>query len=188
MSGHTFSFKTPQELSLNDRGATMKRALVLMAVFTALLLPTPAEASSGATAVRGFQPSPVAECMGASGDFGTYGMEGDLVGCWYIDTIVENGFTPSGSGKFSGTEHFVGCIDRDGNGVCSGVDSNGEFRTTFTFSAKFDLVTFAEIKGRCHHPIVGGSGAFANARGVINFHDNVDGGVVTADYFGPIRL
>ncbi|MFL6181960.1 MAG: hypothetical protein ACJ73J_06580, partial [Actinomycetes bacterium] len=93
----------------------------------------------------------------------------------------------SGSASFHGTEHFVGCIDRNGDGACTAVDPWGTFRTTFKFSAKLDLVSGAEIHGRCHHPIVGGSDAFANASGVINFHDNVSD-VVTADYSGPISL
>jgi hypothetical protein len=49
-------------------------------------------------------------------------------------------------------------------------EPTGRFNTTFTFTAKLDP-TIGEIHGRCHHPIVSGSGAFAGARGVISFKD-----------------
>jgi hypothetical protein len=42
------------------------------------------------------------------------------------------------------------------------------------------------LHGRCHHPTTTGSGVFENAKGLINFTDNVDDG--TADYSEPISL
>jgi hypothetical protein len=47
-------------------------------------------------------------------------------------------------------------------------------------------VTFAEIRGRCQHPIVSGTGGFATASGVITFKDDVTTGI--APYRGNIRL
>jgi hypothetical protein len=126
--------------------------------------------------------------MGESSPFGTFEMTGDLVGCWFIDEFSADRLGPSGSGGFTGTEHFSGCFDQDGDGVCTATDPAGTFHTTFTFTAKFDTATDAEIHGRCHHPIVGGTDDFANIRGVVNFHDIVSATSVSADYRGPIRL
>jgi hypothetical protein len=81
----------------------------------------------------------------------------------------------------------VGCIDTNGNGACSAGDPTGTFHTTFTFTGKFDQLG-QEVHGRCHHPIVSGTGDFANASGVISFHDIIDGTVVTSSYSGPISL
>jgi hypothetical protein len=51
-------------------------------------------------------------------------MTGSLVGCWYTDTLVINpaqpNGTPSGTIQATGTEHFVGCLDVDGDGTCAG--------------------------------------------------------------------
>jgi hypothetical protein len=126
--------------------------------------------------------------MGESSPNGTFEMTGALVGCWWIDDITGEHYTPSGAGQIRGTEHFTGCLDADGDGTCSSSDPTGTFRTTFTFTASFDLVTGREIRGRCHHPIVGGTGDFATISGVINFHDIVTSTDVSADYFGSIRL
>jgi hypothetical protein len=163
----------------------MKRLLIaLIAAIPLVLMTVPAQAS-GTIVVRGVQSSPVETCNGI-GSLGTYEMTGDLVGCWYTDTFAADRFAPSGTAGFHGTEHFVGCVDVNGDGNCSATDPWGTFHTTFTFSAKFDAAG-NEIHGRCHHPVIGGSGAFADIHGVINFHDNV-GAVVTADYSGPLSF
>ena len=62
-------------------------------------------------------------------------------------------------------EIFVGCL----NGTTCGT-----FETTYTFTGKYVDVTFAqEIHGRCEHSIVGGTGGFAGAKGVLTFKDDV---------------
>jgi hypothetical protein len=84
---------------------------------------------------------------------------------------------PSGTYIEQGTEIFVGCMGTR----C------GTFETTYTFTAKYVDDTFAEeIHGRCHHPIVGGTGDFAGAKGVINFKDDVVN--LKFDYRGHITL
>jgi hypothetical protein len=116
----------------------------------------------------------------------TLTMTGRLIGCWYVDTFNTKKVTNPASGKlvfiFYGTEHFTGCLDADGDGQCSG-DPTGTFYTTFTFTTQTYL-SLAEIRGRCHHPIVAGDGAFANATGVLNFKDDVANG--TSPYMGHI--
>jgi hypothetical protein len=116
----------------------------------------------------------------------TLTMTGGLIGCWYVDTFNHKKFTDPASGKivwiFYGTEHFTGCLDAESDGQCSG-DPTGTFYTTFTFTTQTDL-SLNEIRGRCHHPIVAGDGAFANATGVINFKDDISNG--TSPYKGHI--
>jgi hypothetical protein len=141
--------------------------------------------SEGATVVRGTQ-TPVSSgpCFSAAA-VASYTMDGGLVGCWYTDTAALDGLQPSGTIQVSGTEHFVGCLDRDADGSCGIGDPSGSFSTTFTFTGKYDAVG-NEIHGRCHHPIVSGTGDFAGVSGVIDFSDDVTTGC--ASYTGPIRL
>ena len=88
---------------------------------------------------------------------------GSLDGCWYT-YVSTSKFNPSGTYIEQGTEIFVGCMGTR----C------GTFETTYTFTAKYVDDTFAEeIHGRCHHPIVGGTGRFAGVKGVILFKDDV---------------
>jgi hypothetical protein len=117
-------------------------------------------------------------------------MFGDLVGCWYTDTFVPGESHPDGEFTATGTETFVGCIDADHDGACSGTDPTGSFRTTFVFYAILDPNTGAELSGHCYHPIIVGSGTggFARAHGAVNFVDNVTPAQITADYFGEIEL
>jgi hypothetical protein len=143
-------------------------------------------AAAGATVVSGSQSAPVASCGGQT-SLGTFVMSGDLIGCWYTDTADVRSSSSGGTAVFSGTEHFVGCIDANHNSACGTGDPTGTWHTTFTFSAKFDAAGH-EIHGRCHHPIVSGTGGFAHASGVISFHDIVNGTVVTSRYSGPVSL
>jgi hypothetical protein len=118
----------------------------------------------------------------------TLTMTGGLIGCWYVDTFNKKKETDPASGKlvfiYYGTEHFTGCLDADGDGQCSG-DPTGTFDTTFTFTTQNEATApYSEIRGRCHHPIVGGDGAFANATGLLNFKDDVSNG--TSPYKGHI--
>jgi hypothetical protein len=117
-------------------------------------------------------------------------MAGDLVGCWYTDTLIihpaQPDGTPGGTVQATGTEHFVGCLDLNGDQSCDSGDPQGTLSLTFQFSGKFDPVTGAEIHGRCQHPIVSGTGDFAGASGVINFKDDVTNG--TSLYTGHVAL
>lgn len=92
---------------------------------------------------------------------------GDLEGCWYsrIDTATSNG-EPSGTYFETGAEVFVGSL----NG-----GPQGTFTTTYRFESKWDVVTGAEVHGRCQHPIVAGSGTggFQGGTGRVDFKDDV---------------
>ncbi len=111
-------------------------------------------------------------------------MDGGLVECWYVDTFVLTGEHPSGTITASGREHFVGCLDMDGNGTCGGADPTGTFFTTYTFTAKYDA-SGTEIHGRCSHRIVSGTGAFEGVGGIVEFTDDVTTGI---SYYRVVRL
>jgi hypothetical protein len=109
-------------------------------------------------------------------------MTGSLEGCWYtkIDTRTDNG-APSGVYHETGREVFVGSL----NGGPAGT-----FATNYKFESKWDpdFTTGAELKGRCQHPIVTGSGTggFAGATGRVDFKDEVSTGRFL--YRGHIKL
>jgi hypothetical protein len=109
-------------------------------------------------------------------------MTGSLEGCWYtkIVTAKDNG-TPSGVYQERGEEVFVGSLDGGPQGMLA---------TTYKFTSKWDpdVSTGSEVRGRCQHPIVAGSGTggFEGATGRVDFKDDV----VTGEflYRGHISL
>lgn len=88
-------------------------------------------------------------------------ISGSLEGCWYTNVLTSK-TTPSGVYLETGEELFVGEL----NGI------EGTFSTTYRFEAKL-LPDGTEIRGRCQHPIVAGTGTgvFADATGIILFKD-----------------
>jgi hypothetical protein len=108
-------------------------------------------------------------------------LSGSLQGCWYtkVDTFDDHG-APSGTYLESGREVFVGSLD--GGPV-------GLFSTNYKFQSKWDpdVSTGSEVRGRCEHPIVAGSGigGFSGATGRVDFKDIVADG--SYDYRGHIR-
>jgi hypothetical protein len=103
-------------------------------------------------------------------------VQGDLIGYWWTTTFEVGVATKSGVVTGSGTERFDGCLDANGNRMCDGSDPTGSLYATFTYSGKFDPVTFALLHGRCHHPITGGSGGFAGVTGVVQMRDDPETG------------
>lgn len=105
-------------------------------------------------------------------------MRGSLDGCWY--THIETArITPGGVYLESGTELFVGRLDGG---------PAGTFTTTYKFEAKLNA-DGTEVRGRCQHPIVSGSGTggFAGATGRVDFKDII-GDPITYEYRGHISL
>ena len=157
---------------------TTLTAAVAASVLAMLVMP----ARAGTTQVSGVgvfntecQP-PVGSPPADLGDYPPIDLTGSLTGCWYT-YVSRSQFNPSGTYVEQGTEIFVGCL----NGTC------GTFETIYTFTAKYVDETFAEeIHGRCEHRIVGGTGDFADAKGVILFKDDVVN--LTFDYRGNINL
>ena len=160
------------------RSASLSAA-VAACVFATLALP----ASAGTTLVSGTSlfntacQAPVGAVPTNLGDYPAIDFSGSLDGCWYT-YVATSQFNPSGTYVEQGSELFVGCL----NGTACGT-----FETTYTFTGKYTDDTFAhELHGRCEHRIVGGTGDFAGAIGVITFKDDVVN--MTFDYRGQIQL
>jgi len=111
-------------------------------------------------------------------DYDPIVMTGSLDGCWY--THIETKRTTQGGVYLeTGQELFVGSL----NG-----GRTGTFTTTYKFEAKLDAAG-SEVRGRCQHPIVAGSGTggFAGATGRVDFKDII-GHPTTYEYRGHISL
>ncbi len=165
-------------------GMVMKKSLVTtIALVASLSGPAVAaaapEGANGATQISGVSTfDSEGDCPETS--LYTLKMEegdGDLVGCWYTDTLEVVQETTSGVYQERGTETFVGCL-ADGT-TC------GTFSTTYKFTAKF-AVDGSEIHGRCQHPIVGGTGDFEGVAGRVDFKDDVATG--DFNYRGHLSL
>ena len=161
------------------------RAAIFAGLFVALsLVAAPANAANQISGTAELIPTPNAQCPNEPSypDYSAIDMDGSLDGCWYTKILTPIPFetTPSGVYLESGEEKFVGSL----NGV------QGTFTTTYKFEAKLDTVTGLEIKGRCQHKIVAGSGTggFAGASGRVDFKDIIDGTTVTYEYRGHISL
>jgi hypothetical protein len=118
---------------------------------------------------------------------GLYDMRGSLIGDWrYIPREVLHK-SPTLYAE-AGVEVFNGCIDvRPRDGKCTTRDHRGELHLAFLYWASFDNGGNL-IKGRCVHPITGGKGAFAGARGVLRMVDRPVDDQVKTTYRGNIRL
>jgi hypothetical protein len=122
---------------------------------------------------------------------GSYEMRTDggrpgLVGWWQFTSYRQG---PSGPNltTATGTELFGGCLDRNGDG-CNN-DPTGQLTFSFVSWTRFDPATGETIEGRCIHPITGGTGAFAGARGLLTMRDFRDeAGELRTTYRGTITL
>ena len=147
-----------------------------------LALPAPAHAANHQlSGTAFFNPSPGTPCPVPPSAYDSYPpivMTGSLDGCWY--THIETARATSGGVYLeSGTELFVGRLDGG---------PAGTFTTTYKFEAKLNA-DGAEVRGRCQHPIVSGSGTggFEGATGRVDFKDII-GDPITYVYRGHISL
>lgn len=164
------------------------RRLGLLVVFVmSLLMVNPLAAGAASNQVSGAAyydadrcPNPPAGYEGFTSYDGLV-LTGSLEGCLYtrVETSKE---TPSGVYLETGEEVFVGSLD--GGAV-------GTFATTYRFESKWDpdVSSGVEVRGRCQHPIVAGSGTggFEGATGRLDIKDII-GDLVTYVYRGHIRL
>ena len=117
---------------------------------------------------------------------GTFKMHGTLVGDWAVTSFNVLANAPTLHAK--GTERFSGCLDRGRDGSCNG-DPSGTLRFTIDYSALFDPPgTQNLVWGACLHPVTGGTGAFAGARGVIVMADTPTADGVKTSYIGNLTL
>jgi hypothetical protein len=100
-------------------------------------------------------------------------MTGDFEGCLYT-YVDEFECSPSGTYRELGREYFVGTYNGE----------SGSFWTAYKFEAKYEGCAAdgsyigAEIKGRCQHPIVEGTGTgvFEGVTGWMHFKDDIEAG------------
>jgi hypothetical protein len=163
---------------------TIRPLAFVVALLASLLLALPAPAHAAHHQLTGtafFSPSPDTPCPAPPSAYDSYPplvMRGSLDGCWY--THIETARTTRGGVYLeSGTELFVGRLDGG---------PAGTFTTTYKFEAKLNA-DGAEVRGRCQHPIVSGSGTggFAGATGRVDFKDII-GDPITYVYRGHISL
>ncbi len=128
-----------------------------------------------------FDPAPGVFCLKPPSEYDSYPalvMQGSLKGCWY--THVEQFKETNGRVYLErGRELFIGSLN-------SG--PKGSFTTTYRFEAKL-AADGSEVRGRCQHPLVRGSGTggFAGATGRLDFKDII-GDEITYVYRGHISL
>jgi hypothetical protein len=146
-----------------------RRLGLLIGWVLALLLVNPM-ASDAASQVSGDAYYDVVQCPGPPAgyeDFTYPGLvlTGSLEGCLYAKVITSKE-TPSGVYLESGEEVIVGSLN--GGPV-------GTFTTTYKFESKWDpdISSGVEVRGRCQHPIVEGSGTggFEGAQGRLDIKD-----------------
>jgi hypothetical protein len=154
----------------------MRKALVVVAALAAVALASGAQA--GTMQIGGAQ--------SAEQPDGSKLMSGSLIGVWWTTSFYVKGVEASGGVQGGGTEMFVGCLDANANGACNAGDPTGTIDLSFTFTAKYDPSFTTELHGRCHHPVVGGTGDFAGVTGVLDFKDDPVTGC--ADYRGHLDL
>ena len=173
------------------RGKTVsvkrQRAASLVVLVVGLLMASPLAASAATNSTLGGALYDATECPGPPvgyEDFTSYPgvvLTGSIEGCLYAK-VETTKLIPSGVYLESGEEVVVGSLD--GGPV-------GTFATTYKFESKWDpdVLTGVELRGRCQHPIVKGSGTggFEGASGRLDFKDII-GDPVTFDYRGHISL
>lgn len=114
-----------------------------------------------------------------------YEMHGDLVGDWLTPYESFACKEQPKTVQCWGEETFDGFLDLNGNGSLDSGEPNGTLAFTFKFSGS------ASGNGRCHHPIVDGSGTggFANATGQLTFKDRLGAcGELNTTYSGHISI
>jgi len=131
--------------------------------------------ASGATQISGVGFFDATDECGALSQGAAFAstMTGDLEGC-LITFVDDFECSPSGTYREVGREHFIGTYKGE----------SGEFWTNYKFEAKYEGCTEngsyvgAEIKGRCQHPIVKGSGTgvFEGVTGRLDFKDDIEAG------------
>ena len=163
----------------------MKRlgGLVIMVTAVALTAVAVGAAGTGSTVltVRGTQ-TVVDEQKGR------YEMHGSLVGAWNTTAFTLNYAGADGQVVGSGKETFAGCHDTDRNGTCDAGEPKGTLRFSFIYWATYKPGTKTLVKGQCVHPVVGGTGAFAKAKGVIHMTDRPSKGGVLTTYTGTLDV
>jgi len=164
--------------------STLQRLVLLIILLAGSVLGAAAPAQAKNSQIDGtafFDSTPGVSCPAPPPEYDSYPalvMQGSLEGCWY--THIEQARTTNGNVYLEqGRELFVGSLDGG---------PEGSFTTTYRFEAKL-AADGTEVRGRCQHPIVRGSGTggFAGATGRLDFKDII-GEEITYVYRGHISL
>ena len=113
-------------------------------------------------------------------------MHGSLVGTWQTTKFVPR-YQSASQIVATGKEVFTGCLDSNENAACDKKEPAGSLKFKFIYWASFDPKTGALLHGECVHPVVGGSGSFKKAAGVIFMEDTPTGAEVVTTYTGTIE-
>jgi hypothetical protein len=119
---------------------------------------------------------------------GQYQVDGSLVGSWSVTALKINHTGVDGSFVGSGKELFRGCLDADRSGTCQTGEPTGTLRFSFVYWAKYKPGTTTLVRGQCVHPVIGGTGAFAKATGVIHMKDVPTPSGVRTTYTGTLAV
>jgi hypothetical protein len=149
--------------------------VLLASVAAALVIAAPASAKT--YAVAGKQ-------IAVNENAGKYRMTGGLIGKWKTTSFKQLATSPIYKAK--GTEKFNGCLDRRRDGHCAG-DPRGTLSFRFLYWALFGPGD-SLVWGSCWHPITGGTGGFAGARGVLTFVDTPTAKGVKTAYVGNVTV
>jgi hypothetical protein len=118
---------------------------------------------------------------------GKFLMHGSLVGPWQI-TSFKPVYASSTQFAANGTEVFSGCLDSNRNGTCDPGEPTGTLRFSAKFWGELDPITKEETRGGCFHAVAGGTGDFAQAKGVLSMIDTPVGKDVKTTYRGELQL
>jgi hypothetical protein len=155
----------------------MKGILLFAAAAAALTLASPAGAATYEVAGKQTTIDP---------DAGLARMTGDLRGQWTTNSFELVSLDPYVEG--TGTESFTGCIDRRRDRSCAG-DPSGTLAFEYRFWGLYESPAPAsQVWGACWHPVVGGTGDFAGAQGVLVFVDSPTRAGLSTRYIGSITL
>lgn len=119
---------------------------------------------------------------------GRFQMHGSLVGSWNTTAFTLHYAGADGQLVGSGKETFRGCHDTDRSGACDDGEPAGTLRFTFAYWATYKPGTEDLVRGQCIHPVVGGTGAFAGAKGVIHMTDRPSKRGVLTTYAGTLDV
>jgi hypothetical protein len=121
-------------------------------------------------------------------DDGISKMRGSLIGLWTTTSFQVAPIPQSPYFHGTGTEEFRGCLNRGRDRSCKG-DPRGTLSFTFEYWALFRSEDPSSLVwGGCWHPVVGGTGDFAGANGVLMFVDTPRKDGVKTAYIGNLTL
>lgn len=116
---------------------------------------------------------------------GIYEMHGSLVGTWYTTSFVPR-YKSASPFVATGTEKFVGCVDSNRSRACDSGEPLGTLKLTFVYWGEYNAKTKALLHAACVHPIVGGTGSFVRASGVLFMKDTPVGKTIRTTYHGKL--